>query len=1210
AAFSACGDVNGDNADSALIVFPRVPEPATQPDPTLPDLLLTPSEVAQLHRLLGQNPPSKSPYTGGTEALTGEPEASVTGTAATIRQGSESLRPDGNAGFEPDVAVVDAVAALTALGLSPDDGGELCRLAAALSRQSVDQLAPSAATTIGVGAGTTDVTVGLDYPARVFLIQARLAAEGAAAMLAAEGGKDDGAFAAAVSQLFRPVSVSRATPSTADTPAPMSRSRSPSGWPEGANAWSKAPAAGGSSAAGGGGGGGADMNNFGDGGRGGAMSSLRRKPYGRSGLPLPPAAAGGGAVGPSSSGGSFAFTARASGSVTKSAMSYGQLSHAGGGPPGGSRTNSSTVNRSRSVLSVMSFLSFSSMPESVYGARASGLGAAEEGSSSWWRLCGLMPGLDMRSCMTALASGSQAQLLEAVLPTVPWVAAADDEAAATPDSRISGMMAGGGNSGLGAGLGGVHSGPPRPARSWPLLRKVGAGFWLADPRVVREQAEALAKAQYARRKEPYDCALLYLALGRKALLISLFRQSSNLKVADFLLKDFSHDEPRRSAAKNAFALLGQHRYELAAAFFILAGQQYDAVSVLVRERRDPQLALLVTRLLDPPGHAPGGPLARRLIEQELMPLAQASGDPCAVATLEVLAGEPVRAVLQLIDPRSDGIPALNTAGAGGGGGKSQLGLDAVALDYCMRIGVQYLSGRTVPSSTCRAMRRLALRTSRALEAAGLAAAALEALLVAAALRPAVATEDGAGRKPGTLQPLPPALARRYSRLVAACVSFGLSDVQKRLQQVTDDSAPPPPPPPLCYPGGGGTAAGAAAAAPEWQKEALEALAAATAGGGALPGPPVDELAVLCLLGRHLNALRRVRHQPLVPPNLLIPRPPPLRPVLSSRAPPPQPAMAAAGSSECSSGSSRVSGSSNSHPYAPSAPYPASAGVGGPHIPPVYPPYPSPSMAAAASGAVAAQPQPPQRPPQQLPTTFPPMPMHTSATAAAVPVQPPPSQLPPHPGSGFSSSQAFSATAAATAIPPNVGITMTRGRSSHGGSAAADRVSRDSSANSLGGLTMSPLYPGIDVSAAGLAGQRVVVPLLAGRYPSTPPSPMSYASTSGASDGGRKGEGAPLRSISGWGPFEAPWDVLAVEGDRCRSIVVPRGRGPDEEGQLPFAVATAKSGLVGGMLGPPALLPPSKAAGPSSLFMGLMQSVLHHVRWTPDPWAVMSGGYTD
>ncbi|GIM04382.1 hypothetical protein Vretimale_8962, partial [Volvox reticuliferus] len=1209
AAFGTCGSVGGDNTDGAMIVFPRVPEPATLPDPTLPELLLTATEVAELHRLLGQNPPSKSPYTGGKEALAGALEASM--------RGSESLPIGMNAGVEPDVAVADAVAALTALGLTPDDGGDLCRLAAALSRKSVDQLFPSVTTTTttGAGTGTTDVTVGLDYPARVFLVQTRLAAEGTAALLAAEGGTDDGAFAAAVSQLFRPVSVTRAAPSTADTPAPVSRSRSPSRWPEAASAWSTAaPAAGYSPTADRG----ADPTNFGGGGSGGATGGLHRKPSGRSGLPLPPTAGGGGAVAASSSsrGGSFAFTARAAGSVTKSAMSYSQLSHAGGNAPGGSRTNSSIVNRSRSMLSVMSFLSFSSVPESVYGARASGIGAAAEGGgSSWWRLCGLMPGLDMRSCMAALASGSQAQLLEAVLPTVPWVPAADEETAATPDSRITGMMGGGANAGLGLGLGGAPSGPPRPALSWPLLRKVGAGFWLADPRVLREQAEALAKAQYARRKEPYDCALLYLALGRKALLISLFRQSSNLKVADFLLRDFNHDEPRRSAAKNAFALLGQHRYELAAAFFILAGQQYDAVSVLVRERRDPQLALLVARLLDPQGNVPGGPLARKLIEQELMPLARASGDPCAVATLEVLAGEPVRAVLQLIDPRTDGIAALNTGG--GGGVKSQLALDAVALDYCVRIGVQYLSGKTVPSSTCRALRRLALRTSRALEAAGLAAAALEALLVAAALRPAVATDGGAWDKLRTLQPLSPALARRYSRLVAACLSFGLSDVQKRLHHLADDSALPP-----CCPASGGIAAGAAGTAPAWQREAREALAAAAV-RGALLGPPVDELAVMRLLGRHVNALRRVRQQPLVPPDLLMPRPPPLRPFHGSRVPPQ--AAAAAGSSDGSSGSSRVIRSSNPVLQAAPESYLASVGGGGPHIPPPpYPSHPSPSVGAVAA-ATAAPPPPPlhhrQRPPQQLPNTFPPTSMPTPMPVPGP--LPPPSQLPPHPGSGASSSQIFSATAtaaaaaaAAAATPPNAGITMTRGSSSHGGSAApaasggvsnADRAAWDSSVSNVPVQTAPQPHSGL---AAGPMGQKVAVPPLALRQPSTLPSPMSYTGISGASDGGRKGEAGVSRNLSGWGPFEAPWDVLAVEGDRCRSVVVPKGRGPDEEGQLPFAVATAKSGLVGGLLGPPALLPPSKAAGPSSLFMGLMQSVLHHVRWTPDPWAMMSGGYTD
>lgn len=61
-----------------------------------------------------------------------------------------------------------------------------------------------------------------------------------------------------------------------------------------------------------------------------------------------------------------------------------------------------------------------------------------------------------------------------------------------------------------------------------------------------------------------------------------------------------------------------HRYELAAAFFLLAGANHDAVSVLAKERGDPQLALLVARLVD--GGAVGGPVAAKLINQVRMKL--------------------------------------------------------------------------------------------------------------------------------------------------------------------------------------------------------------------------------------------------------------------------------------------------------------------------------------------------------------------------------------------------------------------------------------------------------------------------------------------------------------------------------------------------------------------------------------------------------------
>jgi len=72
---------------------------------------------------------------------------------------------------------------------------------------------------------------------------------------------------------------------------------------------------------------------------------------------------------------------------------------------------------------------------------------------------------------------------------------------------------------------------------------------------------------------------------------------------------------------------------------ILAGSGWDAVSVLAHEAADPQLALLVARLLDaaPSGSsgaaasATGGPLQQRLVDEDLILLAEADADPAAAA---------------------------------------------------------------------------------------------------------------------------------------------------------------------------------------------------------------------------------------------------------------------------------------------------------------------------------------------------------------------------------------------------------------------------------------------------------------------------------------------------------------------------------------------------------------------------------------------------
>ena len=48
--------------------------------------------------------------------------------------------------------------------------------------------------------------------------------------------------------------------------------------------------------------------------------------------------------------------------------------------------------------------------------------------------------------------------------------------------------------------------------------QAGVGFWLTDFTQVRQLAEQLAKAQFGARRDPHDCTLMYIALGKKMLL--------------------------------------------------------------------------------------------------------------------------------------------------------------------------------------------------------------------------------------------------------------------------------------------------------------------------------------------------------------------------------------------------------------------------------------------------------------------------------------------------------------------------------------------------------------------------------------------------------------------------------------------------------------------------------------------------------------------
>lgn len=103
-------------------------------------------------------------------------------------------------------------------------------------------------------------------------------------------------------------------------------------------------------------------------------------------------------------------------------------------------------------------------------------------------------------------TGTQEVLLEEALPSL---AAAVDGSTAASESGPSAAP-----SFLGTRADAGHAQPP----TWEALRAAGAGFWLRDPGLVLDVGEKLAKAQFAAARKPDACALLYVALGKKATL--------------------------------------------------------------------------------------------------------------------------------------------------------------------------------------------------------------------------------------------------------------------------------------------------------------------------------------------------------------------------------------------------------------------------------------------------------------------------------------------------------------------------------------------------------------------------------------------------------------------------------------------------------------------------------------------------------------------
>ena len=186
--------------------------------------------------------------------------------------------------------------------------------------------------------------------------------------------------------------------------------------------------------------------------------------------------------------------------------------------------------------------------------------------------------------------------------------------------------------------------------AWTQVSTLKAPLWVESHAELQSIAEARSKALFAQTRDPCSCALLYLALDKRSMLAAMFKAVNQAKMAAFFARDFEVVANRQAAMKNACTLLSQHKFELAAAFFLLAGSSKDAITTLLEKKGDAMLALLLVRLVNehPRAHSmlsPKGSLHEELtlIERHLI----AHGDIVGAALCQWRTGRLAPALLLL-----------------------------------------------------------------------------------------------------------------------------------------------------------------------------------------------------------------------------------------------------------------------------------------------------------------------------------------------------------------------------------------------------------------------------------------------------------------------------------------------------------------------------------------------------------------------------------
>lgn len=160
---------------------------------------------------------------------------------------------------------------------------------------------------------------------------------------------------------------------------------------------------------------------------------------------------------------------------------------------------------------------------------------------------------------------------------------------------------------------------------WLNAKRYGLPYWMELSALTRV-IEKIAANEFLKfqdensgMKDPSVCSIFYLILKKKKVLLGLWKNSighsERDKMVKFLSNDFTQARWKSAALKNAYVLLGKHRYRDAATFFLLADAPKDAVNVIMRQMKDVSLAVAVARCYEGIDNSPS---MKIILEREIL----------------------------------------------------------------------------------------------------------------------------------------------------------------------------------------------------------------------------------------------------------------------------------------------------------------------------------------------------------------------------------------------------------------------------------------------------------------------------------------------------------------------------------------------------------------------------------------------------------------